>query len=554
MRSANEIQDHDALTHGPLPLKSNDNSTREKVPQNIYPVLASGTAESTQHFALAARATNDAIRDWDVTSGRLSWPQGLQTLLGHTPSIVSEDIGFWQRHVHPDDRARVGASIRVALKATQAWSGEYRFRRADGVYVHLLERAIILRDTHAKAVRFVGSLMDITARKHLQDQLCRSQGMEAFGQLANGVAHDFNNFLTTIMGYSDLLLDELAVKGRVAHHLTEIRSAAARASVLTAQLLAFGRKHPLVSSVLDVNELVGNLDRSLLRLLGEDISVECNLQRAKAGLHVKVDPGQLTQIILNLVVNAREAMPAGGQITLATARCWIDDKTPANGSLEFAPGEYVSISVADNGTGMSEEVKARLFEPFFTTKDGTRGSGLGLAISYGIVRQSGGEMRVESELGHGTKVTIYIPKVAPPPAPNYKRPSASEAPTGTETVLVLEDDVSVRHISIRVLQGLGYDVIEAANADDARRLLAEHGERKIHLLLTDIVMPQMNGRDFAKWLHQTRPDTKVVFISGYLDESMQADGLLNGDPFFLPKPFNPGQLAQKVRQALDAKS
>ena len=524
--------------------------------ENHRASLESDPAEIAQHLALAARATNDAVRHWDVTSGKLSWPQGLTSLLGYTPSIITSDIGFWQRHLHPDDRAQTAASIGEALaqNSCEHWSGEYRFRKADGTYILLLERALILRAEDGQPIRFVGSLMDITARKQLKDQLVRSQKMEAFGQLAGGVAHDFNNFLTTILGYSDLLLHEVSLKGSNAKHVGEIRSAAMRASALTSQLLAFSRKHPLQRRVVEVNSIINNMERSLLRLLGENISVECHLHRAKEPAHINADPGQLTQILLNLAVNARDAMrKKGGRLTLGTASVRIDKEMQPKGCEEkLAPGEYAMISVTDNGAGMSDEVKAHLFEPFFTTKEGGHGTGLGLATSYGIIRQSGGQLCVESELGKGTMVTIYLPKVAPPPAPNYKKLNGKKAPAGTETILVLEDDVSVRHISVRVLRSLGYDVIEAASGDDAQRLIALEGKKKIHLLLTDMVMPQMSGRDFADWLHTTSPHTKVVFISGYLDQSLGASADQSaGGMFFLPKPFDAEQLATKVREALD---
>lgn len=433
------------------------------------------------------------------------------------------------------------------------WTGEYRFRHADGSYLDLLERAHIVRDANGRPVRFAGSLMNVTARKQLQDQLVRSQKMEAFGQLAGGVAHDFNNFLTTILGYSDLLLDELGMKGEIAGHISEIRNAAGRASVLTAQLLAFSRKHPLAPCVLEVNSLISNLERSLLRLLGEDITVQCHLHRGKEGTHTKVDPGQLTQIILNLVVNAREAMPNGGCLALETSAVSIE--APEDHELvsdEPSPGEYVRISVTDNGTGMSDEVKQHLFEPFFTTKDEGRGSGLGLATSYGIVRQSGGHICVESELGKGTTVKIFLPKVPAPAPPSYKRPGANKLPTGVETILVLEDDISVRHISVRVLRGLGYEVLEAANGDDAQQLIAKAGDKKIDLLLTDMVMPQMSGRCFADWMSKASPGTKVVFISGYLQESLLPGDRRDQEMFFLPKPFDSEQLATKIREALDS--
>jgi two-component system cell cycle sensor histidine kinase/response regulator CckA len=552
MRLATEIQGDETSTQNSLGNEDLGfkNPTQKHEIYQEFP--ESGPIESAEHFAFVARATNDAVRDWNVRSGALSWPQGLDALLGYNSSTATGDIGFWQKQIHPQDRARTAISIRDALAAeSDHWTGEYRFRHFDGSYLDLLERALIVRDSGGAAIRFVGSLMDITARKQLQDQVVRSQKMEAFGQLAGGVAHDFNNFLTTILGYSDLLLDELGMKGAVADHIGEIRSAAGRASVLTAQLLAFSRKHPLAPLVIDVNSHLANLERSLLRLLGEDISVQCHF--AKEGLHTRVDPEQLTQIILNLVVNARDAMRLGGQLTLETASLTIEAPAdPEISSEDLKPGEYVRLSVNDNGLGMTDEVKRHLFEPFFTTKDEGRGSGLGLATSYGIVRQSGGHICVESELGQGTTVKIFLPRVPAPPPPSYKRPGRNKMPVGIESILVLEDDISVRHISVRVLRSLGYDVVEAANGDDAQHLIGERAGKKIDLLLTDMVMPHMSGRHFADWLRKTSPQTKVVFISGYLEESLQPGDRGEQGMFFLPKPFDPEQLAIKIREALDS--
>jgi PAS domain S-box-containing protein len=511
-------------------------------------------SESQDYRSLLARATNDAVRDLDLKTGRLSWPQGLQSLLGYEPSEARNKITFWQNQIHPEDRARAAGAIRAALHGPNThWSGEYRFRCANGNYVHLLERALIVRDNDGAAIRLLGSLMDITARKQLQDQLCRSQKMEAFGQLAGGVAHDFNNFLTTILGYSDLLLHERHIKGEMADHVSEIRGAAGRASALTQQLLAFSRKQPLEAKVVEINSIITNLERSLLRLLGENISVVCHLHREKDGAHIKADSSQLTQLILNLAVNARDAMRKGGQLTLETLIVDVGIKTETSCAYsEFNPGKYVLLSVADTGIGMSEEVKAHLFEPFFTTKGEDGGSsGLGLATSYGIVRQSGGHICIESEEGKGTTVRIYLPRVPAPPPPPYKKPGSKKLHTGTETILVLEDDVSVRHISVRVLRSLGYQVIEAANSDDAQRLLNESAGRKIDLLLTDMVMPQMSGRRFADWLRTGNPHIRVVFVSGYLEESLHPGDRRDPDMFFLAKPFDSEQLAAKVREALD---
>ena len=512
------------------------------------------SAATDNYFAFVARATNDAVRDWDIKSGVLSWPQGFASLLGYDAASSKRDIKFWQENIHPSDRERVCASIGDALAGTvDHWSGEYRLRRADGSDVNILERALILRDADGSATRLIGSLMDISERKQLQDQLCRSQRMEAFGQLAAGVAHDFNNFLTTILGYGDLLLHERQIKGALADHVIEIRAAAGRASALTQQLLAFSRKHPLEPKVVEINSIVTNLERSLLRLIGEDISVVCHLHQEKDGAHIKADPGQITQIILNLAVNARDAMPHGGQLTLETAVVDLTAETQSPFECgDFVRGEYVLISIRDTGIGMNDEVKTHLFEPFFTTKTADRRSGLGLATSYGIVHQSGGHLRVESEEGKGTTVHIYLPRLAAPPAPSYKKPGPKKVRGGTETVLVLEDDVSVRHISVRMLRALGYKVIEAANSADAQDLLAQNGERKVDLLLTDIVMPQISGRRFADTLRVAQPTIKVLFISGYLEESLQPSDRCQPEAFFLPKPFDVEQLAAKVREALDA--
>ena len=532
-----------------------EKSTKPTSHHATHPRSSHRSAEVPEHSALLAEATNDAVRDWSVTDGTVSWPQGLESLLGYKRSAAAGEIGFWQKQIHADDHVRTATSIREALAgAADRWSGEYRFRHSDGNYLHLLERARIVRDENGKPVRFVGCLMDITARKQLQDQVVRSQKMEAFGQLAGGVAHDFNNFLTTILGYSDLLLHELGVKGSTAQHIGEIRGAAQRASHLTTQLLAFSRKHPLEPRVVEVNSIITNLERSLLRLLGENITVECHLHRSGQPAHIKADPNQLTQIILNLAVNARDAMPGGGRLTLGTGSFRVDgDSHPGGCPERLAPGEYVLISVTDTGAGLSSEAKEHLFEPFFTTKNDGQSSGLGLATSYGIVRQSGGQMCVSSQPGRGTMITIYLPRVAAPPTPSYKKPSSKKMPNGTESILVVEDDVAVRHIAVRILRSLGYDVIEAASGDDAQRLISLDENKKIDLLLTDLVMPLMGGRDFAEWMLASSPSTKVVFISGYLDQSICARDQGDLGMFFLPKPFDPEQLAQKIREALDAK-
>ncbi|MEY2544967.1 MAG: hypothetical protein QOG48_84 [Verrucomicrobiota bacterium] len=507
-------------------------------------------AQSQDYPSLLARATNDAVRDLDLTTNRLVWRQGLHDLLGYDARSTSTDLAFWTERVHPEDRLRVVGSICAALDGTaENWTGEYRFQHADGSYLHLLERAAIVRDEQRRAVRLLGSLMDITEHKQLHDQLCRSQKMEAFGQLAGGAAHDFSNYLTTILGYSDLLLAETASKNTITNHVTEIRNAAVRAAYLTAQLLAFSRQQNLEARVLEINSFIHGLDGSVLRLLGENVTVTCDLHHDKNGAFIKIDPGQLTQVVLNLALNARDAMPEGGALVIKTSVAdftqdrQLEDRHLRASGDPISAGEYVVITIRDNGTGMTDAVKAHLFQPFFTTKPE---GGLGLSASYGIVRQCGGRIVVESDLGKGTQVDVYLPRVGPPA---YRRINNKKMPTGTETILVLEDDVSVRHISVRVLRSLGYDVIEAGNGDDAQRMITQRSNDDVDLVLSDIVMPNMSGRHFAEWLRKTSPRIKIVLVSGYLDESDEA----NAEPgmFFLPKPFDPEQLAQSIRHALD---
>jgi signal transduction histidine kinase/CheY-like chemotaxis protein len=474
-------------------------------------------------------------------------------MLGHPHRTSSNKIGFWFNHLHPDDRPRIQTSLKETFDATgERWIGEYRFRRADGEYSYIRERALIFRAPKGTVVRLVGVMMDVTERHHHLAQACRSQRMEAFGQLAGGVAHDFNNFLTTILGYSDLLLSENAVKGAVAEQVQEVRAAAGRASALTNQLLAFSRRQALEPTILEVNSLINHLEYSLLRLLGDDISIVCHLHRLKEGAHIKVDSGQFTQIIVNLAVNARDAMRKGGRLTITTSVVEVRSETKSSSEATDLPaGEYVVIALTDNGTGISNEIKARLFEPFFTTKDEARNSGLGLATTYGIVRQSGGHIRVESEPGRGSTFRIFLPRVAPPPAAPYRKPGQKKTPTGTETILVLEDEVGVRHLSVRILRSLGYEVLEAAHGDDAKRLITRRGAPKIDLLLTDMVMPEMSGRNFADWLRTASPLTKVIFISGYLEESLHPRDRRGPEMYFLAKPFSAEQLASNVREVLD---
>lgn len=512
------------------------------------PALPKRKPSAPSHAAsdLAALATNDVLRDWDPLSGRLVWAQNFEASFGYPAELIESEIGFWQRNLHPADRARIVASLKNAFASeTDRWSGEYRFRAANGDFLLLFERAFIERDDAGRATRFVGSLMDITARRQLQDQVARSQRMEAFGQLAGGVAHDFNNFLTAIVGYADLIAAEGKGRGSIASYINEVRHAATRAATLTRQLLAFSRRQPLEPRVVEINGLVSNLDRSVLRLLGENISVFC--EHTNKPIHLKVDPQQFTQIIVNLAVNARDAMPNGGtlQLKLATLPIAEDPARP-----EIKPGNYIRISIIDDGVGMTNEIKEHIFEPFFTTKGERDGTGLGLATCYGIVRQSGGFLTLESELGEGTSVHVFLPVVPAPPASAQRKPRLDRLPNGHESVLVVEDDRSVRHVAVRTLRLLGYDVVEALTADEGKRQIGKKLDR-FHLVVADIMLPDMSGRAFAEWARKHAPQTRVVLVSGYLESTQTGE---SDDLLFLPKPFDPEQLALTVRAALDGRA
>ena len=392
---------------------------------------------------------------------------------------------------------------------------------------------------------FVASVRDLTESKRLEQQLVQAQKMESVGRLAGGIAHDFNNILTAILGYADLLLDDMG-EARWRGDITEIKRSAERAALLTKQLLAFGRRQVLLPQVVDVNALVNDLERMLGRLIGEDISFTTSL--GPDVRLVQVDPGQLTQAIMNLVVNARDAMPHGGKLAIETRNTQLDE-TYAETRTEVTPGDYVMIAVSDTGIGMDDAVKAHLFEPFFTTKERGKGTGLGLSTAYGIVKQSGGHIAVYSEPSRGSTFRIYLPptsqQLAEPPAP------AEPARGGGETVLLVEDEAAVRELARRVLGSHGYVVLEAATAEEGRRLWREHAAA-IALLLTDVVLPGASGPELVRVLQDERPDLRVLYTSGYTEAAMLNRGVIAPDAPYLQKPFAPAVLAHKVREVLDA--
>jgi signal transduction histidine kinase/CheY-like chemotaxis protein len=393
----------------------------------------------------------------------------------------------------------------------------------------------------------VYTVRDLTRQRKLEDQLMQAQKMEAVGQLAGGVAHDFNNLLTVIMSYSSMLLADAAPDDAAKDDIQAISDAAARAAGLTRQLLAFSRKQVLQLQAVNVNAIVTDIEKMLHRLIGEDISLSTHLDPHLA--LISADPGQLEQVLLNLAVNARDAMPNGGALTIATDNADLSAEH-ADRHLGAAPGKYIMLAVTDTGTGMTKEVQQRLFEPFYTTKGAGKGTGLGLATVHGIVKQLGGDVYVYSEVGHGTTFKVYFPYLTTTPETVAVAPEHREAPRGSETILLAEDDDALRSLGARVLGAFGYKVLVARTGAEALRIVASH-DGPIDLVATDVVMPEMSGSQLVAEVLKARPGIRVLFMSGYTDDEVMRRGVIDGQTAFLQKPFTPDMLAHKVRDVLD---
>jgi two-component system, cell cycle sensor histidine kinase and response regulator CckA len=432
---------------------------------------------------------------------------------------------------------------------------ESTWMRTDGSTIFVRESARAVRDEHGHVLYYDGTLEDITERRRaeeaqakLEEQLRQTQKMESIGRLAGGVAHDFNNLLTVIDGYCELIQAQMSDEDSFFQDVKQIRLASDRAAALTRQLLAFSRKQILEPTVLDLNHLVSNLRTLLARLIGEDITLTTILQPEL--LPVVADTSQVEQVIMNLAVNARDAMPTGGTLTIETRNILLGDPA-ANTRLGSHSDRCVLLAVSDTGCGMDESTQARIFEPFFTTKDAGKGTGLGLSTVYGIVKQSGGDITVSSIPGQGATFNIYLPASAIVADQLIAPQIPAVSDRGTETILLVEDEEMVCNLVRTVLQAKGYTILEARQGDAALALFEQH-QGAIDLLMTDVVMPQMSGRELAERLIALRPRMKVLFISGYTDDTVGRHGLLAADVQFLPKPFSPSMLTSKVREVLDA--
>ncbi|MDO8679140.1 MAG: response regulator, partial [Acidobacteriota bacterium] len=396
---------------------------------------------------------------------------------------------------------------------------------------------------------FVAIKKDITARLQLEAQFRQAQKMDSVGQLASGIAHDFNNLLTVINGMSELLLAQVSTDHLMHADVQEILHAGERAATLTRQLLAFSRQQILAPRVLNFKTVVAGMESLLRRLLGEDIDLM--VVPTPAVGNVKADLGQFEQVIANLAVNARDAMPQGGELTIEMQNVTIDeDDVPEHGVVMPPPGSYVLLAVSDSGVGMDETTRARIFEPFFTTKGPGKGTGLGLSTVYGIVKQSHGFIWVYSEVGLGTSFKIYLPQVTEAAGTDRPGPTVVSS-SGTETILLVEDNDGLRKLATRLLKPAGYTVLGARTGEEALLVLARH-DAPVHLLLTDVVMPGMNGRDLAERLAQTHPEMKVLYMSGYTSDTMVRHGVLEAKVPFLNKPFTTAALLRKVREVLDS--
>jgi len=508
------------------------------------------TAQSEERFRRVADAVRGVVWDWNLNDGRCWWSEGLNTEFGHDPRSASLDPDFWQTHIDEGDREHVVESVRAFLEGHETtWSDEYGFRRADGTIARVSDRGAAIRDRSGRAVRMLGSLHDVSEQRELEEQLRQIQRLDVVGQLTGGIAHDFNNLLTVILGNAELLRDALRDDPGLLAMVELTSNAADRAAELTRHLLAFSRRQALEPMATDVDALVRRMHGLLDRTLGDHIDVE--IGETPDLWPAMIDAGQLENAILNLCINARDAMPGGGKLTIALGNRRLDEAYVATHPGAHA-GEYVELSVRDTGTGMEPDTAARAFEPFFTTKSVGEGTGLGLSMVYGFVTQSRGHVRLDTEPGRGTTVHLYLPRAYALSATQEDAESGS-VQRGTGRILVVEDNDIVREHVCAQLRGLGYEIESATDAAQALEILARSDP--FDLLFTDMMMPGgMYGLELTRRALELQPGLRVLCTSGYPENVLERSGQLDDGIRLLPKPYHRRQLATAVRQALAAAS
>jgi PAS domain S-box-containing protein len=506
--------------------------------------------ESQSRLERAVRAGNVGLWEWSLTAPVVYYSTQWKRQLGYEDDEIPADFDAWRSRVHPQDidgaLAAIGEYLRGQAPHLEI---EYRCRHKDGTWRNMLAHATVLLDERGNQVALLGAHMDVTRHSELQAQFLQAQKMESLGRLAGGIAHDFNNLLTIINGTADLALIRLAGSNQRDDDWRGVRDAGERAATLTKQLLAISRKQVMQVEVLDPNEVLGGIEGLLRRLIGEDVVLRVAL--APDAGRIKADAGQLEQVVVNLVVNARDAMPRGGMLTIETRSVEVVGTMVAAERSPIGPGTYVVISVTDTGEGMDEATRARVFEPFFTTKGPGKGTGLGLSTVFGIVRQCGGAIRLRSERGAGTTFEVYMPAVAEA-ARRAKSGPHQTVIRGTETILVVEDEPALRLVARKILENAGYAVLVAANGEEALTHL-RRATTPIHLLLTDVVMPGMSGPALVGRLREEGGRTLILYTSGYADDQLAGDGLRDERVHFQSKPYTGTTLLKKLREVLDAK-
>jgi PAS domain S-box-containing protein len=505
--------------------------------------------EREELFQLISENAADMIAVVDANGERLYNSPSYARVLGYTAEDLQKTSPLEQ--IHADDLPMVLDAAKEAKGSGVGRRIEYRMRRKDGEWVVLESTASPIRNAAGNVEKLVIVNRDISERRHLELQLRQSQKMDAIGRLSGGVAHDFNNLLGVIIGYSEVLQDQIKEGDRLRVCVDQILQAGKRAASLTRQLLAFSRQQVLEPKVLLLNGVVGDMEKMLRRLIGEDVELATKLD-TKLG-KVRADQGQIEQVIMNLAVNARDAMPEGGQLSIETCNTEIDEVFIKRYPYPVQTGPYILLTVSDTGTGMDDVTKQRIFEPFFTTKEKGKGTGLGLSMVYGVVKQSNGYIDVFSTVGKGTTFKIYLPRIDQEPEERATKTTLSKAFRGKETILLVEDEKNLCVLTRNLLEHYGYSVLEAESGAQALAI-SRQNTAPIHLLLTDIVMPGINGRALAQTLSKERPGIRVVYMSGYTGQTVGGQTILSPGSHFLQKPFTREDLARKIREALEISS